>query len=203
MNQHPSYALLDAAALGDESAAAQIAPHLGDCAACRDHIKAAQMPADDLALARLQRRAQETPKQASVIRWSYAAAAALVCVLAVGVANVLAPRHDVVTTKGAPSVAVYVKRGDTVFLWNGRAPLKVGDTIRLKIVPEDARFVEVRSDSGEALYHGALSPPETELPVAWRLDDRGTSERLRVGFAVQEGKEISHVDLVLPKEGAP
>ena len=44
---------------------------------------------------------------------------------------------------------------------------------------------------------------ETTLPVAWRLDEVGKEERLRVGFSVTDApgsKEAFHVDLVLPKE---
>lgn len=194
MSTHPSFVTLDLAALGERNA--EVNAHLDACTTCRAYVERVQTPPDDLTLARVQKRMHARP---SSQRWIYAVAALFLCALGVGLANTLGPRPDVVTSKGVPSVAVYVKRGDTVFLWNGSAPLKVGDVIRLRIVPEDAKRIVV-TGQGSELYRGDLTPPETTLPVAWRLDEKGSEEHLRVGFYGREGTETFHVDLVLPKE---
>ncbi|MCC6808599.1 MAG: hypothetical protein IT381_14340 [Deltaproteobacteria bacterium] len=200
MSTHPSFFMLDRAGLGDAAAKAQIAEHLETCGVCRAHLQALAAPANELALQRIKRA--PSPARPLVPRWIMAAAAAaVVSVIGIGLANVLSDRGDVVTAKGAPSVAVYVKRGDTVFLWNGRAPLRANDTIRLKIVPEEMRFVEVRDASGAVLYKGELTPPETTLPVAWRIDEQGEAEHLTVWLGRAPGAEMKkHVELVLPKE---
>lgn len=197
MSIHPSFMTLDRAALGDVDA--EVKAHLEGCAACRDHVAKSSVAPDDLALARVQRRAADASRaRRPTPPWIAAAAAVVIAVSAM--LFLQKPAQDTLISKGAPSVAVYVRRGDTVFLWNGKDTLRSGDMIRLRIVPEEARYVTVAGQSGESLYKGELAPPETTLPIAWRLDEKGDAERLRVGFAVSEGKEIFHVDLVLPKE---
>lgn len=92
------------------------------------------------------------------------------------------PDRPYVGTKGSPSVGVYVKRVDHVFLWDGNGPLQVGDHIRLGVAGADYRYIAVLSAAVEGwgvLYRGELTS-EGELPVAWSLDGQGDTEQLLV-----------------------
>jgi hypothetical protein len=92
------------------------------------------------------------------------------------------PEGPYVGTKGSPSVGVYVKRDDRVFLWDGSGPLQVGDHIRLGVAGAGYRYVAVLSAAGDGwvvLYRGELTA-EGELPVAWSLDGQGDDEQLVV-----------------------
>jgi hypothetical protein len=87
-----------------------------------------------------------------------------------------------VAAKGAPTVAVYVKRDGRVFTWDGVEKVRAGDGIRLAIAGAGYRFVGVlaRMETGlVTLYRGELRGP-SELPVAWTVDGDGDAERLVV-----------------------
>lgn len=87
-----------------------------------------------------------------------------------------------VAAKGAPGVAVYVMRGERVFLWNGVDAVREGDRIRLAVAASVYRHVVVctRRDHGlVTLYRGEISGT-SDLPVAWTIDGEGDAERLLV-----------------------
>ena len=97
------------------------------------------------------------------------------------------------TIRGAPAVGVYVKRGPSVSLWDGRQPLAPGDRLRLKVVAEGFTHVSVFSpasagSSGLRLLHGSRVDPggETLLPPAWRVDAAPGDEVLVVVLANRE-----------------
>lgn len=105
------------------------------------------------------------------------------------------PAETYVGTKGSPSVGVYVKRDDRVFLWDGNGPLQVGDHIRLGVAGAEYGHLAVLSAAEEGwaiLYRGELTR-EGELPVAWSLDGQGDTEQLLV---VLSHRALSDTELV-------
>ncbi|MFP2924477.1 hypothetical protein ACLESO_04530 [Pyxidicoccus sp. 3LG] len=109
---------------------------------------------------------------------------------------------DYIAAKGAPAVAVHIKRGDQVFLWDGRASLAPEDRIRLRVASSGYRYVTVaaRSPDGPGgwtlLFAGPLSPgAETVLPASWRVDAAPGDELLRVIFSTEPLPETRAVEL--------
>ncbi len=185
MSGHPSFLQLDRLASG--LADAETSRHARACSACSAHLaRVAPLPS--------------TPEWARALppvrgpwwrrllagraKWLPAAACGLA--LAGAVAVVALPRAEpVVSAKGSPSVAVYVKRGGRVFLWDGRAPLRAGDAVQLKVQPESfAQLVvaEVGEPGGdmETLYSSEMPQHQaTLLPQSFTLD-RGPTALLFV-----------------------
>jgi hypothetical protein len=107
------------------------------------------------------------------------------------------PEHGYVGRKGGPSVGVYVKRQERVFLWDGAASLHVGDRIRLSIAGAEYRHVAVLSEAQAGLvplYRGELRAPG-ELPVAWSIDAEGDAERLIVVLSHRLLSEVELADV--------
>jgi hypothetical protein len=198
--RHPSFLELDRAALGLRSPALE--QHLQGCAECGAYLarvtRAEPIPAWVQAPRPDRRRAW--PRWG----WPVLATAALASVLLVVLPGT-PPREGsgYVAPKSAPAVAVYIKRGDQVFLWDGQAPLVPEDRIRLQVASETHRYVTVaaRSEGGAAewtvLYEGALSTdaPETALPASWRVDAAGGEEVLRVLFSTEPLSEARAAEL--------
>ncbi len=168
MNGHPSFLQLDRLALG--SADPQVAAHVESCETCRAQLSRVQqappVPAwvGDLGSAKSSRRT-----------WWAGSVGALA---AIGLVLMIAsPRRGPdgdPGAKGAPSVAVYVKRGDVVSLWDGRAPFAPGDALRLKISPQGFGRVAVASLQGDTITELYAAPVtargESVLPPSWTLD---------------------------------
>jgi hypothetical protein len=96
--------------------------------------------------------------------------------------------YQYVGAKGFRSVWIYVRRGTTIELWDGKKPLASGDRVRLKIDAGSYHRVEVYSLSDPQnptrLYQGPLSPGQTTtLPDAWEIDDSPAPEQLFVVFS--------------------
>jgi hypothetical protein len=92
------------------------------------------------------------------------------------------------TTKGTPAVAVYVKRGSDVFLWDGRARIRPQDRLRLQIRAEGYTHVSVASlaspnEVAVVLYEGPLAEGAVLLPLSFRVDDRSGPEVVSVVLA--------------------
>lgn len=135
---------------------------------------------------------------------SFAGAAAvvgLVVLLAITPAHQEEAGRDGITAKGTPAVGVYVKRDGRVSLWDGRARVLAGDTLRLKVVPVDFSHITVlsRQDDSDAatlgrLHEAPVTPgQETVLSVAWRVDAQPGSEEIVVVLS----HEPLHRDLTL------
>lgn len=101
--------------------------------------------------------------------------------------------------KGYPSVAVFIKRGSKVRLWDGEEFLQPGDQLRLQINREGFHFISVFSVSekgdAELLHSSQLQNTKTQLLAeAWKVDAKGNVEQLlvvlsqREGFTEQAGK---------------
>ncbi|NTX35846.1 hypothetical protein HUA78_15465 [Myxococcus sp. CA033] len=181
--RHPSFLELDRAALGPP--APSLARHLETCAECGAYLQRVKQPESVPAWARSLGTAP--PRGTWRLEWRrwglpLVATAALACLV-----FVVVPGTPYVAPKGAPAVAVHLKRGEQVFLWDGQTPLVPEDRIRLQVSSESYRYVAVaaRAPSGWAvLFAGPLSEgPDMALPASWRVDEAGGEEVLRVLFS--------------------
>lgn len=190
---HPSFYALDLYAVGARKG--ELAAHVAHCGRCLAYVEdvaaAAAAPADlvERALRSApERRAPRTRRLAALAGGLALAAAALLTVMRVPGADPTRPERADGTTsvRGGPAVAVYVKRGGQVTLWDGKQPLLAGDRIRLKVIPDGYRELGVfrAADGGgalEPLYRSSIDPmAESTLPVAWQLDDEPGAETLVV-----------------------
>jgi hypothetical protein len=93
-----------------------------------------------------------------------------------------------VAAKGSPSVALYLKRGEQVSLWDGHAPVRPGDRLRLEVAAEGLGHVLVAAPGGFAqpLFSGAIDPKKPALlPTSWLVDDSPGSESLLVVLSAE------------------
>jgi len=181
---HPSFLELDRLALN--TGAAETERHTASCAACAAHLRTIRLsPTAAPAWAR-------RPSRPRIPFLPTFGALAAVC--AASVVFILVPREDdalaVRAKAAAPSVAVYVKRGDRVSLWDGLSPLQAGDAVRLEVTPSGYTHLWVTTPVADAgararvLYRGELPPAGTTvLPVSWRLDGDSGAEVLDVTLA--------------------
>lgn len=185
MIDHPSSFRLDAIALGEPTDEA-LARHLRECSRCAARLAELRRPPpvpawlDDLA---------RPPRRRSFGAWRLAAvlSPALAAAVAVGLfASTPWRGADGVREKGAPSVALYLKRGEAVSTWDGRAPLRPGDRIRVGIRAAGYRHVSVATiapsrETPAVLFAGPLrAHGESLLPISFRVDARGGAEVLSV-----------------------
>ena len=176
MIDHPSFLELDRAALGIDVASATHT-HLSTCERCRVHVErlapqeAPPAWVRDLARVRRSRRP-----------WLFGGGLAL----AAAVILLLFARRDAdpdasfTTVKGGPSVAVHVKRGDAVFLWDGLDPVSPGDQLRLEIAATGYQRLQVFAAGGVPLYDAPISAGSTLLPTAWEVDAQPDAETLTI-----------------------
>lgn len=200
MNAHPSQYALDRAALGATVPPAEAA-HLSACARCAAIVasrrEAPPRPAwlDDVRIPASRPRPRA---RTALLGW-----AALAPIVAALVAFLVLPgrQHDAdgIRPKGVPRVSVYLKRADAVVAWDGRAPVRSGDRLRLGVQGAGYGYVSVASvppppASPTVLYAGALSPEgETLLPIGFRVDDRGDAERLSVVLSARPVEPDEHL----------
>jgi hypothetical protein len=178
---HPSFLTLDRAALGRKTP--EVATHLdaaGGCERCREHLASVEVVPAPLPpwLATLQ------PRQARQVRqvrptWVLPVALAASALVALGLFMHL-PAVRPATAKGAPSIALYVKHGDSVELWDGHSPLQPGDRVRLQISADGFRYATVTAPHQEQpLFKGEVDPEKPALlPDSWRVDDAPGDEGL-------------------------
>ena len=183
MSEHPSLLALDRFALDRKDPA--VAAHVAACARCADHLqRVAEPPPPPPWLRGLEQPGGKRPRAISWWhRWS------LVCagVLAVGGgAFLLRGREPLdVGAKGMPSIAVYIKRGDAVSLWDGASAVRAGDAVQLKIAATGyARVTVAAAGVGDLteLYAGPAAS-DGLIPQSWTIDDAPGSEVLLVAFS--------------------
>lgn len=187
MTPHPSHYALDRAALGAplEPAAAR---HVSGCARCSGIVasrRAATAPPPWLDAVppppRAERPSSGWPRWLAVVPVAAALAAAVVLLPVERTGT-----GDAVRAKGAPVVAVYLKREGAVVAWDGRTPVRGGDRLRLGIRGAGFAHVSVATvprapAPPEILYAGPVAPDgETLLPAAFRVDGRGDEEVLSI-----------------------
>ena len=208
-NEHPSYYVLDRLRLGGEADVAQRA-HAARCPDCAAYLRAVVQSPDEAPLpewvAKVRLR-QPPSGGAGWRRWlwpalSLAAVGGVVLVIGlrpgapvaplpgIGEAPALAPA-PAVREKGAPALALYIKRGAQVFEWDGRRSIQPGDRLRLRVDGAGYGHVSVAAlPAAEAaapavLHAGALAPGPVFLPVSFGVDDRGEQEVLSIILAAE------------------
>jgi hypothetical protein len=199
MNGHPSQYALDRAALGGPVDAAMSA-HLDGCGRCAAIVaERREAPSASPAwLDRVKVSGAPRPPWWRRLRWvlPIPAVAALAALLAV----VALPRRsaETVREKGAPAVALYVKRGDAVSAWDGKSTIRPGDRLRVGVRGSGFAQVSVASVSpgGEptVLYSGPVDRVgETLLPLSFRVEGAGATEVLSVALGARPIAPEEHV----------
>jgi len=192
--RHPSFLQLDRISLGVDPG--EWREHVERCARCTRHLERLRLPVPVPGWVR-------TPtRRVLPFHWFFALATAAA---AVAVVLLVVPRlqpSNGIATKGTPSVAVYVQRGEVISLWDGREPLAPGDRLQLEISPEGLRHVAVAlrpaSGSWQSLYRGELRGTSARVPESWRLDDAPGPESL--GIALSQ-RPLSDAELSRALEG--
>lgn len=187
MTEHPSQYALDRAALG-----APITPDLAEhllgcpsCAAAASRLRAREASPPWLEGVRV---GAPAPRRGRRWRWAIPLAAALAASVPLALrtgAGAPEPTLGATREKGVPAVVVYVKRGEVVTAWDGRAPLLPGDRLRIGVRAGPYAQLSVASlpshGNPTLLYAGPLAPRgETLLPVSFRVDADGSAEVLSV-----------------------
>jgi hypothetical protein len=183
MSSHPSYLLLDRLALGAHMP--ELDAHVAECERCKSHLHALDQPLEIPAWARaLEREPRSSFFQN--LRGRFVFGSLALATAAAALLIVVRPQHYD-GSKGAPSIAVYIRHGEQVSLWDGRASLRAGDAIRLKVSASGYSHLSVAlADGGtlSPLFDGAVSPRgETALPNSWALDNAPGPERLLIVFS--------------------
>jgi hypothetical protein len=110
-----------------------------------------------------------------------------------------------VREKGGPTLRVFVKRGERVFVWNGREAVRPGDRLAFEIHGVGAGFVSVALRSAAStpvLYAGALAPGRPQLPVSFVVDDVGSAEVVSVITAQRPIDPKLHAEAERGRSGA-
>ncbi len=199
MIEHPSFLELDRIALGVDAASAT-RTHLATCQRCRLHVE--RLSHHEPVPAWVRELAPSRPAR----RWwmvggGFALAAALALVLLVFVRH--EPEPSYTTVKGAPTVAVHIKRGDEVFIWDGVEPVMPGDRLRLEVATTEHRRVQVLTAGDVVLFDAPL--PATGsllLPAAWEVDGAPGAEVLTV-VLTDAGGRTWRTTLTLSKQSPP
>jgi len=192
MSAHPSFRDLDRVSLGEELPA--VRDHAAGCDACAAYL--AELPGE--AWSGLPAITEPPRRRLRLFAWDGARPSRLALVgvpaLATAVAAVwlaALPRDEApppwLAAKGAPSIAIFVKRDASLSLWDGAAPFLPGDRIRLRIAPQEYTHAAVavfdRSTLGwSVLFEGEVRGSEVLLPGSWELDAAPGAERLLVAM---------------------
>jgi len=189
-DEHPSFYLLDSLAAGAD-VTADVIEHLSRCERCARHLAGLRVAEELPAWAALAAARKTRPRLLVPVAAGALAAAAAGLLLSWGSAGLPSAftrpsaDHEFATTRGTPTVGVFIKRGEQVSLWDGQQALEPGDRLRLKVIPEGFQVINVfaRDPSGRlALLFGARVSTERELllPKAWEVDDSPGDEQLLV-----------------------
>jgi hypothetical protein len=185
---------LDRAGLGQRSP--ELGAHLERCAECREYVESLAQPPAASGFIQIQARLRARRRAARFGVFTLfpitAAAAGLFVFLSLNPQADFPRGHagpePYLGTKGFTSVWIYVKRGATSELWDGKSPIVAGDRLRIKVDPGKFAHVEVYSvkdpTAPARLYAGSVVPGQSvTLPDAWEVDSEPGSERLVVAFS--------------------
>src|SRR5262249_34179578 len=122
--------------------------------------------------------------------------AAVSCSVLIGLVapTIIKSTHEteMVRAKAAqPAVAIHVKRGERVALWDGQSPVHPGDRLRIEVAAEGYRHVRVTTGTElggtTVLYEGVL-PAERSwlLPLSFEVNEKGSTETLDI--VLSEGR---------------
>jgi hypothetical protein len=194
MNEHPSFLQLDRIALGVEVASATRA-HVASCEHCRGHLERVAEhdapPAWVRNLARSRRRAW-------LFGGGFVLASAVAVMLFVFVRRGGGGEPEYTTVKsGGPSFTLHIKRGDTVFVWDGVQAVRPGDQLRLEVAATGFRRIRVLAENEVQLYDAPMADGTTLLPTAWKVDSQPGAETLTI--VLSEGPPTWRTTLNLEK----
>lgn len=184
---HPSFLELDRSALGQGAPAT--AEHVRGCPRCQAHLRKLEEPLALPAWARELGRPEPArrPNFWVLALFGGAAAAGAAAVLLLSPARPrprdIALHGTLVAAKGSPAVALYVKRGEQVSLWDGHAPVQAGDRLQLEVSGEGFSQLLIATPGGFAqpMFAGALDASRPMLvPKSWRVDESPGPETLDV-----------------------
>lgn len=182
MIDHPSFLELDRVALGIDVASAT-RTHLSSCERCRLHVERLEHHEAPPAWVR------DLPKPRGSRRtWLFGGGFALAAAAAVLLLVIARSDRDAdldpsfTTVKGGPSVAIHIKRGDAVFVWDGLEPVSPRDQLRLEIAATGYQRVQVFAAGDVPLYDApiAAGPGSMLLPTAWVVDAEPGAETLTI-----------------------
>lgn len=169
---HPSFFALDAYVLSPGSG--EVEAHLKSCAQCQAHVASLKvqtpMPPKVGAL--------EAPPKRSTPWWPlvFAAAAVLIGVVYFGARE----QPGLITAKGTPAAALWLKREGKAVVWNGQ-PVSPGDSLRFEVAPAGFTHVTVYDEhTRQVLYEARVPEGGPALTPAWQFDGEAQSESLRV-----------------------
>lgn len=178
---------LELARLAAGVSGSPFAAHVQSCQRCSSALARLHQP---VAVPDWARALAPSDQPGWVFRWRWLVAVSAGA-LAVLVVVSLPPRpapEPFIAAKGAPSVAVYLKRGDSVTLWDGQRRMLAGDRLRLKVIPEgfgQVAAVAIVDGAFKVLYRGAVPPGvESFLPASWKVDQTPAPNHLGVVFSL-------------------
>ena len=184
--EHPSF--LDLYRTRLNSGQPETKSHIEGCDICRAHMSRLQEPnlLPPWAASLLVERRSPALWKGWLVGGGLVATGIAVC-LSIILARPPAETAKLPTTgpllasKGAPSVAVYIKHGEQIGLWDGTSMVKPGDRLRLEIAAAGLRHVAVasRGHFETLLYAGELEVDiPTLLPAGWIVDEQPGPESL-------------------------
>jgi hypothetical protein len=177
---------LDRYGLGSSSPG--IDAHVSVCDQCRGYVQSLREAPPAVGLVSLRSTIAKHRQRRAQMWWTAGSLLAVAACLLFFVGRSNAPAAGSPTylgAKGLLSVWIYVKRGPTTQLWDGKLPIFSGDRLRIKLNPSTYRHVAVYSmldaEIPALLYEGEVVPGHnTTLPDAWEVDGEGEAERLIV-----------------------
>jgi hypothetical protein len=184
---HPSYLALDRYGLGASSP--EVEAHVSACDECRGYVQSLRETPPTAGLMTVRGAIAKRSQRRARVWWTAGSLLTIAASWLLFVGRPAAPdiagSPTYLGAKGVLSVWIYVKRGTTTQLWDGKLPIFSGDRLRIRLDPSNYRRVAVYSlESGEVpalLYEGEVVPGQnTTLPDAWEVDGEGESERLIV-----------------------
>lgn len=207
---HPSYFLLDRLHLAElrrlpDAETDGVQAHVQDCERCRAYLRSLSAAASSVApgwVTASRAGSRWARLWASLVRPAVLVptlSALAVTLVLLGTRGLVSDESSQgtgpgpVTPKGGSGVQVYVKRGEQVLLWDGKAALQPHDRIRLEVAGGGFPLVTVATPAEGGgltslvpLYSGPLRPDvPTQLPASWTLDDRRGVELLYVILSEQ------------------
>jgi hypothetical protein len=162
-----------------------LASHLAGCPQCRAYLTTLEALADDplpWGLRAVERGARRRLSWA----WAVGGLAAAACLAVVLVRPGGQTEGGYVGTKGTPSVELLVRRGAETSIWDGRSPVRAGDTLALRVACEGLGHVAVAAPRDGAqgwarvVDAACAADPSAPLPFTLVVDDRPGQEHFAV-----------------------
>jgi hypothetical protein len=200
--------------------------HVAECERCRAYLVsldalAADAPAPPSALPahanaalRLAPHASGNPRAWALPAFGAMALAASIVLLARTASR---PSNGYVAMKGTPAVEILIHRDQATGVWDGRSPVRPGDSLALRVACEGLHVVAVASPGPAGWRRLSETPCPTSgaaLPFTLVVDDQPGDEQLAVVLSqdrlddallstaiggTERDAEVWVVKLVLPK----